>query len=398
MDKEVFLRKESFCLLGIYIVLGFLDVISIFIPVVIVSYGIMTALSIAYIVSYFCIRKEFDANVISVSFIVYCLFFFLSSAINQSSMDRFFVALFAAVQCFTVALNLIVLKKDINRIIDIFIKYIPVFTLIVALFSFAMMFISNGNGRLEGITPHPNALGSVVAIANLCIIIYIVLFSKRISDRIISVIAFALLFVILFATGSRTALLSFIASGFVFLVLYAITYNRKLGIALIIAFAALALLIIILFPRSILSGLSGRDRIWKVAIESIDGRLLFGFGGNTQAMYDSFFSIGGKSIAHYAGNHLLHNIYLQVLCEYGLVSFIGFAIGIITTVLFGIRKLLVSKNKEYVAIFTILIFTLIHDLAESSILYIGGPEQITFMFMLSALYADYRENKRLTVK
>lgn len=393
MKKDDVAKKLSISLLYLYIVLGLLDAISCLVPMVIVSYGLITVISVAFIVLYFLNHKEIKLNIASTFFLLYCVFFLLSSAINKSDIDRFFVGAFAAIQIISVALACINLKETLNIHIRNFIYLIAIFAFAISFLSLASSIITSDTGRITGITPNPNTLGGFAGFGILASMIIILLFKKGWKTNILAILSLLVDAAVLARTESRTALLASLASVFVLFMLIAVLKNRKAVLATLIVFIIIAIAVLCLFPRSIMSGLSGREEIWKTALTALTSKPILGFGGNTESMYRAFYEIGGDYPAGFTKNHLMHNIYIQVAVEYGIIAFFAFFISIAAIAFKALRKYISCGNYAIASMLSILSFALVHGIAESSILYIGGPEQIIFVFSASACYALIRDEK-----
>ena len=90
-----------------------------------------------------------------------------------------------------------------------------------------------------------------------------------------------------------------------------------------------------------------------------------------------------------------HNIYIQFLVEYGIVSagaFIFLSLFLFMKALQTMRRR-ASSRSLLIPSLTLLLFFLVHSLAESSIYFIGGTEQFLFIFSSAVIYSLYRKEE-----
>ena len=103
-----------------------------------------------------------------------------------------------------------------------------------------------------------------------------------------------------------------------------------------------------------------------------------------------------ERLAEYLGeDHLMHNIYIQFLVEYGIVSAGAF---IFLSVFLFVKGLAVMRRRAsarplLITSLTLLLFFLVHSLAESSIYFIGGTEQFLFIFSSAVIYSFLRREE-----
>jgi len=126
---------------------------------------------------------------------------------------------------------------------------------------------------------------------------------------------------------------------------------------------------------------------------------LFGFGGNSSEMKKLLLERGASLglMETITEKHLMHNIFLQFLVEYGAVAALSFIVSYVTIIVVSFSALRKEKDKERKRIVllsaVLLVFFFVHSLAESSIFFIGGAEQILFILSFAVIYSYYRKKR-----
>lgn len=198
---------------------------------------------------------------------------------------------------------------------------------------------ANELGYKAGLTVHYSSNGVFISLG--FIVYFIEMFTKS-SNRTKSITCTIILFVALLLTTKRAHLLfSLVALLFV----YYIEKRKLTRIFKVIAILTVALLVLfavsefiepiqlLLAPIQRFFGQSdittGRIYIWEVAIKYFKEKPIFGQGWNW------FFNITKSGIVttYIGGNIQVHNVYLQLLCETGIVGFIFIMFMLIKTFL-----------------------------------------------------------------
>lgn len=403
-EKNNIWYYSAFFLLSLFVLGGALEKINAFFNFVLIYDGILTILSFFFVILYFFYYKRFRKNVISISLTVLTATILFSSVINNSSTDRLLVALFSLLQAWAIAIAVINVKKDIVRIVTIYSSFLLIFALLYCLLS--LFLYSEGSQRLDGLSNQSNAVG---VLSSLSILLSLSLFGKKknvVLTILINTLLVFSLFVFLFSlykSDSRTSILSLIGAVFFFGILFSI-YGKNRVLSLIVVIAIVLLVLVASFflysssrtinANSLDSLSSSRISIWTETITNMNFEdFVLGFGGNSEKMRLALLERGAReSVVDYASNkHLMHNIFIQFLVEYGFVALFAF-VSIYLSLFVSFFKIKNAKEEDKKLLlfcFSILVFFLIHELAESSIFFIGTMEQLFFV-LSSAIIYSYR--------
>lgn len=403
-EKNNIWYYSSLFLLSLFVLGGALEKVNAFFNFVLIFDGILTVFSFFFVTLYFFYYKEFKKNVISISLTILTSIILFSSVINNSSIDRLLVAFFSLFQAWAIAISVINLKKDIVKIMTAYSAFLLIFALFYCLLS--LFLYSEGGQRLDGLSNQSNAVG---VLSSLSILLSLSLLGKK-KNVVLTILINALLvfslFVFLFflyKSDSRTSILSLIVAVFFFGILFSSCgKNRILSLVVVTAIVLLVLVasyFLYFSSRTInansLDDLSSsRISIWIETITNMNFEdFILGFGGNSEKMRLALLGRGAsESIVDYASNkHLMHNIFIQFLVEYGFValfSFISIYIFLFAS-FFKIKNVKEEDKKLLLFCFSILVFFLVHELAESSIFFIGTMEQLFFV-LSSAIIYSYR--------
>ena len=411
LDDDRLLSISAESILVLYVFVGFLEKIHSLLESVLVLDGIVMAFSVAFIFFYFSRKDSFDFSFYPISLFLLSFFILFSSFVGGSSLDRLAVALFSLVELWAIAIALSLLRRKVRRIFLIFSVSFLLFSLIYCLFS-ALQGFDKGEVRFEGLSDQSNSLGVMAALSVLFLMVNI----RSWGDKVISVVInlfMLLIFLpfflyVLVMSDSRTSLIALVISS-VFLLVTDLLFIRK-GSSLFWSFipallvVTAALVVIFTNERSLeaysLSRLtSGRTLIWNDTF-SVMGlkEYVLGFSGNTDRMLSAFKEAGISGVAYTQGEkHLAHNIYLTLLFEYGIIPFLAF-VSILFWALYKSFSFLSSGRRrgrrEVFSSLTLIFFLMIHGIAESSILFIGGAEQLVFIVSLSLVYCCGREEQK----
>ena len=400
---------SSECLLFAFAVVGYLEKIHDLYNLVMVLDAVLAVFSFFFVILWFFLQREYYSNPVSTSLTVMTLVILVSSVVGGSDSTRLMVAAFALLESWAVAVAVIVLKRQLQSIL------VPVYAFIIAFSVFysimsLVMGIESGETRYNGLSNQTNSL-AVVAASSLIISLSMMGRKKGIISTVTANIAL-LLSSLLFAytlkmTDSRTSYFALITALCFFLVFSLLHSRNRLSVILvsIVAVAAIGVTVVYLLSSSrsmrsetLASLTSGRTTIWTETLSRMEAEeYLFGFGGNSAEMAEALEERGmSRTLAEYLGEkHLMHNIYIQFIVEYGVVSAVAFTFGVIFLFIssFGTMR----QERESVCCVlpssVLMIFFLIHATAESSIYFIGGSEQILFILSSAVVYSFYRERR-----
>lgn len=403
-EKNNIWYYSSLFLLSLFVLGGALEKINAFFNFVLIFDGFLTIFSFFFVTLYFFYYKEFKKNVISISLTILTSIILFSSVINNSSIDRLLVAFFSLFQAWAIAISVINLKKDIVKIMTVYSAFLLIFALLYCLLS--LFLYSEGSQRLDGLSNQSNAVG---VLSSLSILLSLSLLGKK-KNVVLTILINALLvfslFVFLFSlykSDSRTSILSLIVAVFFFGILFSSCGKNRI-LSLVVVTAIVLLILVASFflysssrtinANSLDDLSSSRISIWTETITNMNFEdFILGFGGNSEKMRLALLERGAsESIVNYASNkHLMHNIFIQFLVEYGFValfSFLSIYIFLFAS-FFKIKNVKEEDKKLLLFCFSILVFFLIHELAESSIFFIGTMEQLFFV-LSSAIIYSYR--------
>lgn len=399
----------SEALLYFYIVVGYLEKIHSLYSVVIVLDAVISAAAFFYVLFWFYLNKEYRSNPVSTALGVLTLTILASSVIGESDGARLSVAAFALIESWAVGIALIILRGRIKEAVIPAYVFILVYCVVYSLLSLHLGFES-GEVRYSGLSDQTNSL-AVVAASSLLISVSLIGRRKTILQTVILnilLISAALCFAYtLSKTDSRTSFFALLTAVVFFLVMNCLISKDRISLVISSLLVAVTVFLLIVYLLSssrsegkmTLSALtSGRTTIWSETLSRMDlENYIFGFGGNSAEMTSLLEERGmSKSLAGYLGkDHLMHNIFLQFLVEYGVFSALSFAFGYIYTFVLSIKILIRKKNLKIVLLpsSVLLLFFFVHTLAESSIYFIGGAEQILFIVSMSVVYSVYRSGE-----
>lgn len=332
-------------------------------------YGILMVYSLIFL--FFNIKRTFCTSFSFYIAITFFIYFAIATIIN-GGIDRFGNTV---IQLFCLTLISFYHQKT-NEIRIIFIqiaKILTVLSLIMAIGSILLPYIAtkssfyiNGNlsdylldlvkskinsfdGRLRGLTGHPNSTAEFCFVAST---LSIFLLSNNEKKWFIPSFANILLsiFLIFIATSSRTNMLSILSFVFIYFISYFLMLEKnniqyekifKAVIVLCIIVFVLFLLILLMFPQirnffltrviriSTLDTGSGRLDVYKAAYELGKGHRFLGFN------YRELFNATGQNHAH--------NLLLHLLSFSGLPGLILFLVYYIYTLIISLINL--NNNK-----------------------------------------------------
>lgn len=251
--------------------------------------------------------------------------------------------------------------------------------------------MAGGFPRISSITVNPNTLGFFSGLA--CLISMVLYFSNRCSlGRFF--ILFPINFFALLHCLSRGSILAFTLSACFALFLY----NKKKfflvflgGVVILVTLSPLYIdTVLELIEARAGQGLQGRGLIWLNALDVFTQHPIMGVG----------FGLEKELIHEPAGiTWTMHNGYLVVLSETGLVGFflmLSFLLVLLVSVLSGVAS---SKDKEKRAvltlIFSVILFVLSRSMVETSIFRFTSVNVIFIVFStLGVLFSGDNYGKK----
>ena len=387
-----------------YVLLGFFEKIHALVDTILFLDGLLTFFGMIFVFIWFFDKRRFSCNKGSVSLLIFTFFILFSSLVGRSSMARFSVSGFAIVETWALILAIVEVKRDIHDIFLYLSLFAVLFAFVYSIFSL-IEGIENSEVRVSGLSDQSNSLGVMASISIILCMVNIRKWRKIAATIVWNVIDVSLIPFFLFTlwkSDSRTSMLAIVLAS-LFIVITSLVFLRKQSSAfwalipsLVVVVAALVFLIT--GVRSLKSYTldtfsSGRTIIWRETFDSMGLKeYLLGFSGNDKDLMEKLVENGASSVtlSMQGEKHLAHNMFLGIFFEYGVFAAITFIFGWIWTMKKGIGYLSKKKkwgSREVFASLSLLSFFLIHSIAESSIYFIGGAEQLLFIFSIAVLYA-----------
>ncbi len=387
-----------------YVLLGFFEKIHAIVDTILILDGLLTFFGMIFVFIWFFDKRRFPCNKGSICLLIFTFFILFSSLVGRSSMARFSVSGFAIVETWALILAIVEVKRDIHDIFLYLSLFAVLFAFVYSIFSL-IEGIENSEVRVSGLSDQSNSLGVMASISIILCMVNIRKWRKIAATIVWNVIDVSLIPFFLFTlwkSDSRTSMLAIVLAS-LFIVITSLVFLRKQSSAfwalipsLVVVVAALVFLIT--GVRSLKSYTldtfsSGRTIIWRETFDSMGLKeYLLGFSGNDKDLMEKLVENGASSVtlSMQGEKHLAHNMFLGIFFEYGVFAAITFIFGWIWTMKKGIGYLSKKKkwgSREVFASLSLLSFFLIHSIAESSIYFIGGAEQLLFIFSIAVLYA-----------
>ena len=387
-----------------YVLLGFFEKIHALVDTILFLDGLLTFFGMIFVFIWFFDKRRFPCNKGSICLLIFTFFILFSSLVGRSSMARFSVSGFAIVETWALILAIVEVKRDIHDIFLYLSLFAVLFAFVYSIFSL-IEGIENSEVRVSGLSDQSNSLGVMASISIILCMVNIRKWRKIAATIVWNVIDVSLIPFFLFTlwkSDSRTSMLAIVLAS-LFIVITSLVFLRKQSSAfwalipsLVVVVAALVFLIT--GVRSLKSYTldtfsSGRTIIWRETFDSMGLKEhLLGFSGNDKDLMEKLVENGASSVtlSMQGEKHLAHNMFLGIFFEYGVFAAITFIFGWIWTMKKGIGYLSKKKkwgSREVFASLSLLSFFLIHSIAESSIYFIGGAEQLLFIFSIAVLYA-----------
>jgi O-antigen ligase len=294
-------------------------------------------------------------------------------------------------------------------------------------------------GRLIGVFANPNCVGAFCAIAVLCSIINLGLFSNELITKIGYYISIAINFFCIILSGSRGTLLPFYICIFVlsFLTLMYRFKDKKhvvlkyfkiiliSGICVMLVYGSVKVIgnyamkipaffgegtgeVVLNLDRiqlldddiGLVKNSSGRKTIWKAGINTAKMKPIFGVG--KARLHEIVIKNwkGGK-ISSGIKRGSLHNIYLETLVAYGLPTLISLVLLLCLIYTDYMKKMICirlnNKNQYFFGVFVIimLVFIMGNNMFESKMLYYSNLESFVFSLYLGYImyFTQYDSSK-----
>ena len=387
-----------------YVLLGFFEKIHALVDTILFLDGLLTFFGMIFVFIWFFDKRRFPCNKGSICLLIFTFFILFSSLVGRSSMARFSVSGFAIVETWALILAIVEVKRDIHDIFLYLSLFAVLFAFVYSIFSL-IEGIENSEVRVSGLSDQSNSLGVMASISIILCMVNIRKWRKIAATIVWNVIDVSLIPFFLFTlwkSDSRTSMLAIVLAS-LFIVITSLVFLRKQSSAfwalipsLVVVVAALVFLIT--GVRSLKSYTldtfsSGRTIIWRETFDSMGLKeYLLGFSGNDKDLMEKLVENGASSVtlSMQGEKHLAHNMFLGIFFEYGVFAAITFIFGWIWTMKKGIGYLSKKKkwgSREVFASLSLLSFFLIHSIAESSIYFIGGAEQLLFICSIAVLYA-----------
>ena len=393
----------------LFALVGCLEKIHDLYYMVMVLDGVAAVISFFFVVLWFFRERGMHRDGASSALAVLTLAVLVSSVVRSSDVPRLLVALYALIESWALAIAVMILGRRTKAVAGGVWTFVIFFAVLYSSLSL-ILGIEKGEVRFSGLSDQTNSLAVVAASAAL---ICLSLIGRRrniilsVVVNIALVLSIALYAYTLTKTDSRTSFFALVIALAFFLVLQFLFSSDRFSLLLSVIIALLMIAAVVVFllsssrseGRLTLSSLtSGRTTIWSETLSRMEAEdYLFGFGGNSSEMTRILEERGmDERLAEYLGeDHLMHNIYIQFLVEYGIVSagaFIFLSLFLFVKALQTMRRR-ASSRSLLIPSLTLLLFFLVHSLAESSIYFIGGTEQFLFIFSSAVIYSLYRKEE-----
>jgi O-antigen ligase len=240
-----------------------------------------------------------------------------------------------------------------------------------------------GVPRLAGLAAHPVGLGMLAQLALLC------LYAQPLSQRWLNRLCWGLGLVTLFLAQSKVSWLSFpLCSACIFWMRADSPARRRFGLlALLFVTVGVGLTYIFgnlgLTMRSFLTGqqgadlasLSGRDRIWAVALGEWARHPVFGYGSD---LFDEAYR-ADIGMPHAANSH---NQFIDTLARSGLVGAGGLALYATALLLFSVKRARATRGLS-LAVFLAIAFQSVSEVPLHVFQY--GPDVLQHFLLLAIL-------------
>lgn len=394
------IRKKNIdnLLLGLLIISLYFSRVNIDIGFTIKPYMVITAIILIYTLNDFYVKKLFKFEVYMITFIF--LFSLTSLRFLYPEKHIRYILAFILIMLFYFVNRTFLSRFTIKNIEESLVYYsnIAIATSLIYYFlgiiSLRGSFVGNGLHRYGVLLDRgiPRLTGLISSDPNIFVfvvtIIFIYTFSNiNCSRNRIGLFLSGLSIILTFSRGA------YIAIGLAIIIMIIMQNNliKSIKIILVILIAVISInfiakyfsinlidIITSRFDSIAIDGGSGRDILWRNAIESFKTHPIFGIGINATTSYGS---------KYYSNSHYVHNSILEVLSEGGVVVFSIFMIFIMSLLIYSIK--IYFNNKKNIFIF-ISFLAMIIQMMFLSVIY---NEMFYFFILLVYRYSDnYKKN------
>ena len=272
---------------------------------------------------------------------------------------------------------------------------------LIFILSFLMVFISPQrvflSGRFQGILQNPNSLGITCAI-----FLPLMLWQFLETKNKITLFFFLLMLISLFLTASRNSInASVIALGY-------FIYTRSMKKRPLIFFSSMSLILILVWFMQTLAreflhtyyrsgsifSIGGRIEIWPMALNLIAEKPIFGYGFGVE---EKILHLKNIILRNQLGGAAVHNSYLGIILQLGIV---GFAIFFIPLFILLLKELFSKQDTPVLllrhALRATLIAGLMCSIFESWIYSVGNAQVFPFWIMVMLLvFYRYQDKEKV---
>ena len=260
-------------------------------------------------------------------------------------------------------------------------------------------------GRWRGVFTHKNVLGRIAVLFVLVVTLHKDFSRDKILSKILRVLLFSMGIMLTFLSGSAGAVvsLSILLSFIVLLVivikkkvLYVPLWASMLCLGLGSATLAIGNVSVVFAALGRSSNLTGRIPLWESLLPLIKQKLFLGFGyGAFWRGFDGPSALVWKAI----GWHPIHahNGFLDILLDSGVVGFSIFTFGYLLLFVKAIKRTRYALYLFEVWPLVYLVFLLIYDLTESTLIWYFPFFWIIYASMFVNL-AKYSDDCKMPVK
>ena len=388
-----------------YLVLAYFDLVDAWVPKILIIDGVLAALSAVYLLVWYKMNGKPSAiDFPSRCFLIFILSMAFSALLGGTNLNRLAVLAFQIMQILTIAVALYSIRDALG--VNMFLSAL-----------FAVVFLAFGAGlsirdfdferswyRLEFLGTGTNSAGANFGIAT---IICLMLLRKK-NGPYLNMLLLCLVPFFFYAQGltkSRTAQLATALGFAVWGAVVLLRFNKSklrtlLLFVMIILFSLLFLFAFLSSDR--VKGRSfeswdeltgNRISIWKDSLRPMGMQeFFFGYGGNTERLMAEAEASGARSGSlSFMSWHFLHNLYLQIFVDYGIIALLSFLSGSLCLCLKAMRmlssgKISATDRKLLVASLSLQAFLAAQNMMESLSLFIGGSEQMVMVTTLALMY------------